>query len=101
MKAALRESETFADLDSGSITCIDHKLNGVLDRTVNKQADVKAAIDACRKISTRVYHSSLAEGVFKKKCLEMNGNIFNFLSRYEYEVIQLIYQTLTILSIIF
>ena len=50
MKAALRGSETTADLDSGSTMCIDHKLNMALERTVNKQADVKAAIDACRTI---------------------------------------------------
>ena len=58
-KAALNGSETIAD--SGSITCID----------------VKAAIGACRTISTRVHHSPLAEGVLKKKSLK----IFNFLCR--------------------
>ena len=74
-KAALRE--TIGDPDSGSITSIDHNLKVAPERTVNKTADVKAAIDAFRTISTRVHHSPLAEEV-KKKCLEMNGNIFNF-----------------------
>ena len=98
IKTVLRKSETIADLESGSITCIDHKLNMALERTANKQHDIKAAIDACRTISARVHHSPLAEGVLKKKCLEMNGNIFNFLSRYEYEVLQLNVKFLQIFS---
>ena len=98
IKTALRKSETIADLESGSITCIDHKLNMALERTVNKQPDIKTAIDTCRTIFARVHHSLLAEGVLKKKCLEMNGNIFNFLNRYEYEVLQLNVKFLQIFS---
>ena len=98
IKTALRKTETIADLESGSITCIDHKLNMALERTVSKQPETKAAIDACRTISARVHHSPLAEGVLKKKCLEMNGNIFNFLSRYEYENLQLNVKFLQIFS---
>ena len=91
IKAVLRELENIANLDGGSIKCIDHKLNMALERIVNKQADVKAAIDACRTISTRAHHSPLAERVLKKECLEMNGGIFNFLSRYEYECEVILY----------
>ena len=31
MKAALRRSETIGDLDSGSITCMNHRLNVALE----------------------------------------------------------------------
>ena len=78
MNAALRKLETISDLNNGSITWIDHKVNVALERTVNKQANVKAASDACRTISTNSITLLLLKGCWKWSASKWMVKLWNF-----------------------
>ena len=87
MRKAINDADCLLSLDNGSICCMDHKLNTALGSSWDESADLKAAMDAAKVVTSKLHQSYKCEGILKGICARRGtGNIkitiSNFLIRY-------------------
>ena len=58
MRSGLSNAKFVKSLDCGSLQCIDHNLNNILQIAVEADPTLKAAIQKLNKFTTRLSHSA-------------------------------------------
>ena len=68
MRSGLSNAKFVKSLGSGSLQCIDHKLNNILQIAVEADPTLKAAIQKLNKFTTRLSHSAPCRALLSEAC---------------------------------